>query len=103
MAQDIICLVVGAAAHDGVFLGGQGAIVVVVVVVDFCRVEILFGRLVLGVRWIRKGGALGVVFGLAEALNIFPSQRSAACVAHQTNKPIIILYIHPMIYHQLSL
>ena len=46
------------------------------------------------------GGALGMVFGLAEALNIFPFQRSAACVAHQTNQ--FILYIHPTISsHQL--
>lgn len=47
-----------------------------------------------GVGAIRKGGALGVVFGLAEALNIFPFQRSAACVAHQTNQ---LRYIHQTI------
>lgn len=32
MAQDIVSLVVKAAAHDGVFLGGKGWIIVVVVV-----------------------------------------------------------------------
>lgn len=50
MAQDIIGLVVEAAAHDGLSLGVEGKIVVVVVV--FCR---LLGRGVVG-GGIRMGG-----------------------------------------------
>jgi len=53
MAQDIISLVVKAAAHDGLFPGVEGWIVVVVVIDDgaaavvvaviFCRIDILSG------------------------------------------------------------